>query len=226
MRLLSDATSQAARAALGRAFRDARRMPGNLLAYDRLDELIAAAHRIVMDVERLPEAPDSFTGLDGHPIDATAAGLLVGRRLELPGHQMSQLGLGLFLQDIGLLALPPAIVHKAEPLAEDERELLRRHPLRGLEFLRNEEIGAEARSVVRSHHERWDGAGYPAGLSGEQIPLFARIATLAEAFTGTPSRPAVVETLRAGAGSAFDPELVEVFAEVAMAESPRVPVPA
>jgi HD-GYP domain-containing protein (c-di-GMP phosphodiesterase class II) len=194
-------------------------MPGNLLAYERLDELIAAARRMVVDVERLPGPPTSVTGLDGHPVDATATGLLVGRSLELSGDQISQLGLGLFLQDIGLLALPPAIVHKAGPLAEDELELMRRHPLRGLEFLRSEEIGPEARAVVRSHHERWDGAGYPAGLSGEQIPLFARIAALAEAVTGTPSQPAAVDALRAGAGSAFDPELVEVFAAMAMAGS-------
>jgi HD-GYP domain-containing protein (c-di-GMP phosphodiesterase class II) len=219
MGLLSDATSQAARAALGRAFRDARRMPGNLLAYERLDELIAAARQIVAEIERRPVAPRSFTGLDGHPIDAAAAGLLVGRRLELSTDQMTQLGMGLFLQDIGLLALPPAIVHKAGPLADDERELMRRHPVRGLEFLRSEEIESPARSVVRHHHERWDGAGYPNGLAGEQIPLFARIAAVAETFTAGRSQPAALGSLRDEASHALDPELVDALCDVVTART-------
>jgi HD-GYP domain-containing protein (c-di-GMP phosphodiesterase class II) len=195
-------------------------MPGNLLPHERLDDLTAAARRIVAEVKGLPEAPYDLTGTGDRPIDAAVIGLLVGRRLELPDETLLQLGLGLFLQDIGKLALPPSIVAKADPLDHDEQELMRRHPELGLDLLRDEDIGRDARAVIRFHHERWDGGGYPLGLVGEEIPLLARIARLADAFVAERSQPEGVAALRAGAGTAFDPELVEVLAEVAMARTP------
>ena len=220
MRPLSNLTRRTAMAALERASADARSMPGNLLPHERLDDLTAAARRIVAEVKGLPEAPYDLTGTGDRPIDAAVIGLLVGRRLELPDESLLQLGLGLFLQDIGKLALPPAIVAKADPLDHDEQELMRRHPELGLDLLRDEDIGRDARAVIRFHHERWDGGGYPLGLVGEEIPLLARIARLADAFVAERSQPEGVAALRAGAGTAFDPELVEVLAEVAMARTP------
>jgi HD-GYP domain-containing protein (c-di-GMP phosphodiesterase class II) len=205
--------------AIERATADARSMPGNLISHERLDDLTGAARAIIGEVDRLPEAPYDLTGAD-HPIDVTIVGLAVGRRLELPGDSLHELGLGLFLQDIGMLALPPAIVDKPGPLDDAELELMRRHPQRGLDLLREEDVGSGARAVIRHHHERWDGAGYPYGLAGQEIPLFARIAALAQAFSATPSQPAGIEALRAGSGQAFDPELVDVLEDVAMARSP------
>jgi putative two-component system response regulator len=220
MRPLSNLTRRAATAALERASADARSMPGNLLAHERLDELTASAHRIVAEVERLPEAPYHLAGQGDHAVDATVVGLLAGRRLALPDDALRQLGLGLFFMDVGKLALPPAIVEKPGPLDDAERELMRRHPQYGLDLLRDEDLGPDARAVIRFHHERWDGAGYPAGLAGEEIPRFARIAALAEAFAATSSQPAGVDALHAGAGRVFDPKLVEVFEDVALARSP------
>jgi hypothetical protein len=220
MRPLSNLARRTAMAALERASADGRSMPGNLLPHERLDDLTTAARRIVVEVERLPEAPYDLAGPVDHPIDATVVGLLVGRRLDLPGEALLQLGLGLFLQDIGKLALPPAIVDKPGPLDDAELELMRRHPQRGLDLLRDEDLVPDARAVIRFHHERWDGAGYPAGLAGAETPLFARIAGLAEAFVSTSSQPAGMDALRAGAGQEFDPALVEVFVDVAMARSP------
>jgi hypothetical protein len=220
MRPLSNLARRTAMAALERATVDARSMPGNLLPHERLDDLTAAARRIVAEVERLPEAPYDLTGTGDGPIDAAVAGLLVGRRLELPDEALLQLGLGLFLMDIGKLALPPAIVHKDGALDHDEQELMRRHPELGLDLLREEDIGGGARAVIRFHHERWDGGGYPAGLAGAATPLLARLAALADAFAATSSQAAGVAALRAGAGRAFDPELVEVFEDVAMARTP------
>ena len=146
-------------------------------------------------------------------------GLLAGRSLALADDALLELGLGLFLMDVGKLALPPAIVEKHGPLDEAECELMRRHPRYGLDLLRDEDLGPEARTVVRFHHERWDGAGYPAGLAGEEIPRFARIAALADAFAAEASQAAGLAVLHAGAGRAFDPELVEAFEEVATARS-------
>jgi HD domain len=220
MRPLSNLARRTAMAAIERSTVDARSMPGNLLPHECLDDLTAAAGRIVDEVERLPEAPYDLTGTGDRPIDATVAGLLVGRRLELSAGELRQLGLGLFLRDVGKLGLPPSIADKPAPLDHDELELMRRHPELGLELLRDEDIGAGARTVIRFHHERWDGGGYPLGLAGAEIPLLARIAAAACAFVATGSQQEGVTELRAGAGSAFDPELVVAFEDVAMARSP------
>ena len=220
MRPLSNLTRRTAMAALERASADARSMPGNLLPHERLDDLTAAAVRIVAEVKGLPEAPYDLTGTGDRPIDTAVIGVLVGRRLELADETLLQLGLGLFLQDIGKLALPPAIVNKRGQLDHDELELMRRHPELGLELLRDEDIGPGARTVIRFHHERWDGGGYPLGLAGPEIPLLARIAALADALVATSSQPGGVAALQAGAGRPFDPALVAVFEDVAMARSP------
>ena len=207
-------------AALERAALDARSMPGNLLPHECLDDLTAAARRIVAEVERLPEAHYDLTGTGDRPIDATVAGLMLGRRLELPDEAMLQLGLGIFLEDVGKLALPHSIVDKPGALEHDELELMQRHPGLGLDLLRDEDIGPGARTVIRFHHERWDGRGYPLGLAGAEIPLLARIASIADAFVAAPSQQDCVVALTAGAGRALDPDLVELLADVAMARPP------
>ncbi len=222
-----------------------------LLSYELLDELTTVAKRIVTEVEAMAEAPYCFADASGpaaynveHSIDATVVGLLVGRHLfrtrgrldiqgerryDVPSNLLVQLGIGLFLQDIGKLALPPSVVHKPGPLDADEWELMQRHPELGLDFLRDEGIGLLAKSVVRSHHERWDGGGYPSGLEGDEISQFAQLAALADVFDAVTSEryhaPASpqhkgVAAIREGAGSSFDPELVEVFCEVVLPHPP------
>jgi HD-GYP domain-containing protein (c-di-GMP phosphodiesterase class II) len=204
-------------------------MPGTLLPREILTELTEVAGRIVDEVtsngtEVLPKSGSGpWAYIVEHSIDATVIGLQIGRKL-LPGESLEELGIGLFLQDIGKLALPEAIVQKPGPLAPDEWALVMKHPLLGLEFLRDDSIPAGARSVVRSHHEHWDGSGYPDALVGEEASAFARIAAVADAFDAMTSeryhapaiQPAVAaEIVAAGAGSDFDPEVVAAFAEVA-----------
>jgi HD-GYP domain-containing protein (c-di-GMP phosphodiesterase class II) len=219
-------TRDHARALLARAFDEAATMPGTLLRPDLLAELGETAGEILADVLRQDDRAFGFGGGSRpedynveHSIDSTVVGLLVGRKL-ISQDALEDLATGLFLQDIGKLALPPGLVHKEGPLAPDERELMMQHPLLGLEFLRDDAIPAGAKAVVRSHHERWDGSGYPSGLVGEEISLFARIAAVADAFDAVTSEryhaPAVpgrrgVEIIRDGAGSAFDPLVVEAF---------------
>jgi len=226
---LSEGTRRQARAAVSRAFRDATRMPGTLLPHDCLDELTAAARTIVDEIGAVGDRAFAFPDLAGpedynleHSIDATVVGLLVGRRL-IDSDELVELGTGLFIQDIGKLALPPHLVHKPGPLAPAERELMMQHPLLGLEFLRDDDLGFGPRSVVRSHHERWDGSGYPNGISREQISPLARIAAAADVFDAVTSerwyataepQAVGVETIRAGAGTAFDPEVADAFCDV------------
>jgi HD-GYP domain-containing protein (c-di-GMP phosphodiesterase class II) len=227
---LSGGTRDHARAALARAFEEAAVMPGTLLPHEILEELTGVAHEIVREVTSAPDSAFGY-GFDfgdragpaaynlDHSINATLIGLLIGRRL-IPGDDLGDLGLGLFLQDIGKLALPPRLVHKEGPLAPDEWELMMRHPVLGLELLRDDTIPTRTKSVVRSHHERWDGSGYPSGLVGQEISEFARIAAVADVYDAlTRERyhaPAVsrhegLATILAGSGTAFDPTVVETF---------------
>ena len=203
-------------------------MPGTLLPFETLEELAEMAGRIHDEVMCLDDADLAFGNgmppwayIVEHSIDATVAGLVVGRRL-LDREALRDLATGLFLQDIGKLALPESIVQKPGPLAPDEWALMMKHTLLGLEFLRDDSVSAAAKSIVRSHHERWDGSGYPSALIGEEISLFARIAAVADVFEAVTSEryhaPAVppaegVEIVRAGAGTAFDPRVVEAFLE-------------
>jgi HD-GYP domain-containing protein (c-di-GMP phosphodiesterase class II) len=227
---LSLRTRDDARAALARAFEEAAVMPGTLLPHEILMELADVAGRIVDEV-RACEHADPLAG-DGagpalylveHSIDATVLGLSIGRTL-VPEDSLRELGTGLFLQDIGKLALPPSLVHHPGALAPDEWELMMQHPMLGLEFLRDDTISAQAKSVVRSHHERWDGSGYPSGLIGEEIPLFARIAAVADVFGAVTSerfhahalaRQEGIDLIRTGSGRAFDPAVVAAFLDLA-----------
>jgi HD-GYP domain-containing protein (c-di-GMP phosphodiesterase class II) len=225
---LSAQTRDHARAALARAFEEAATMPGTLLPPELLTELTEVAGRILEEVLRQEDRAFSFGNGSRpeeynlqHSIDATVLGLLVGRKL-VSQDALEDLATGLFLQDIGKLALPSRLVHKEGPLAPDEWELMMQHPLLGLQFLRDDAIPAGAKAVVRSHHERWDGTGYPSGLVRDEISLYARIAAVADVFDAVTSEryhaPAVpkregVEIIRTGAGSSFDPVVVEAFVE-------------
>jgi HD-GYP domain-containing protein (c-di-GMP phosphodiesterase class II) len=224
---LTAKTRHDARAALARAFEEAAVMPGTLLPHEIIEELTEVAGRIVEEVTAEPaELPskDERLGPWGyiveHSMDATVVGLQIGRRL-LPPESMDDLGFGLFLQDIGMLALPEAVVQKPGALEPGEWELLTQHPLLGLQFLRDDTIGNGAKAIVRSHHERWDGSGYPNGLVSEEASLFARIAAVADAFDAMTSDryharaippDVAAEVIRAGSGTDFDPAVVEAFA--------------
>jgi len=227
---LSLRTRDDARAALARAFEEAAVMPGTLLPHEILTELTDVAGRIVGEV-LAEEQGDALAGgsagpalyIVEHSIDATVLGLSIGRRL-VPEDSLRELGSGLFLQDIGKLALPPSLIHKPGPLAPDEWELMMQHPRLGLEFVRDDTISGQAKSIVRSHHERWDGSGYPSGLIGEEIQLFSRIAAVADVFGAVTSerfhahalaRHEGIELIRAGSGSAFDPAVVDALLELA-----------
>jgi putative nucleotidyltransferase with HDIG domain len=142
----------------------------------------------------------------------------VGEALELDEVTMREIEFGALLHDVGKMAIPNEILNKPAKLTDAEMELVRAHTVEGAEMLNK--IGgvlAEVGEVVRSHHEHWDGGGYPRGLAGEEIPIAARVISCCDAFSAmTTDRPyraamsldeAIVE-LRANAGTQFDPEVV------------------
>jgi HD-GYP domain-containing protein (c-di-GMP phosphodiesterase class II) len=167
------------------------------------------------------EAKDEYTG--GHIQRVHALGLLLAQVVIPQEAGEPQLSYGFLLHDIGKLAVPDAVLNKPGPLDEHEWQLLRQHPEQGARILAAVPFLDRALDVVRHHHERWDGGGYPDGLSGEDIPLWARIFAVVDTVDAvTSDRPyragrplgAAIHELRKEAGTQFDPECVEAFLRV------------
>jgi putative two-component system response regulator len=138
--------------------------------------------------------------------------------------ELRDIKLGALLHDIGKVGIPDAILYKSESLTVEEWEIMRSHPLLGAEVLRGCPHFAGAIPIVRSHHERWDGDGYPDALAKHKIPLGARIFAIADALDAMGSdRPyrdavpydAIREEIVRMSGLQFDPALVRVFLTVA-----------
>jgi len=164
------------------------------------------------------EASDEYTS--SHARTITDLALQVGDSLGLDVDALKRLELGALFHDIGKIGMPGHILSKPGPLDDDELEVIRLHPELGERILRPIAQLAAVRPIVRHCHERWDGAGYPDGKAGEEIPVESRIILVCDAFHAmTSDRPyrgrlPVAEAcarLRAGAGSQFDPAVVEAF---------------
>ncbi len=164
------------------------------------------------------EARDAYTGK--HAERVSAYGLAIARAGGLTLADDPQVEFGFLLHDIGKVAVPDAILFKPEPLNAAERELMERHTVIGFDILRDVTFLGEAKAVVRSHHERWDGKGYPDRLAGEDIPLAARVFAIADTLdaltTDRPYRPGRSfaesrEIFTGASGTQFDPDIVTVF---------------
>jgi putative two-component system response regulator len=144
----------------------------------------------------------------------------LGALLELSAFELKNLSWGAYLHDLGKIGIPEPILLKAGALSAEERALMQKHPAMGHDLIRNIEFLVHATDVVLSHHERYDGAGYPQRLAGEQIPLHARIFSLMDTLDAmTSDRPyrvamplsAVAEEVERQAGSQFDPDIAQAF---------------
>jgi response regulator RpfG family c-di-GMP phosphodiesterase len=171
------------------------------------------------------EARDHET--HGHSERVVSFSLRLGRELGLDGERLRALEFGSLLHDIGKIGVPDSILRKPAALTSAEWETMRLHPLHGQKILRGIEFLEGAARVVAEHHEKWDGSGYPLGLSGEQIDLGARIFAVADAFDAMTSdrvyrrgRPYEVaaEELERFSGTQFDPRVVEAFRRVPRGE--------
>ena len=157
---------------------------------------------------------------EGHSKRVTAFTIAIARALGLPKEQISVIARGAFLHDIGKMAIPDAILRKPGKLTPDEVAIMREHCYRGYQMLKKIPFLTEASDIVYSHQERFDGTGYPRGLRGDEIPLGARIFSIADTLDAiTSDRPyRAAQTLEAAraeikrcSASQFDPEIVEVF---------------
>jgi hypothetical protein len=191
--------------------------------YDRLKQsMIGTAEALAAALE----AKDSYTA--DHARSIADLAVEVGRELELSGSALEDLRYGGIFHDVGKIAIPDAIINKPGPLTEEESEVIKRHPAIGAEILAPVPFLYGVRTIVRYAHEHWDGGGYPEGLSGERIPLGARIVLAVDAYHAmTSDRPyrramsheEACRELEEGAGEQFDPKVVEILLAVLSREA-------
>jgi HD-GYP domain-containing protein (c-di-GMP phosphodiesterase class II) len=189
---------------------------------DNALELSSAYRGTAMLLGDVIEADDEYTGT--HSRDVVDLVIAVADRLELASRDRRRAEFAALLHDIGKVKIPAEIINKAGPLDDDEWELMKTHTLIGEAMLG--QIGgllAEVGQVVRSCHERWDGAGYPDRVAGEAIPLEARIVCASDAWSAMTtdrsyrkarSQVEAAAELRASAGTHFDPRVVDALLDV------------
>jgi putative two-component system response regulator len=186
------------------------------------DELESTKY-VILALARAIEARDGYT--EQHTERVAARAVALGERLGLSSNALHVLQRGCMLHDVGKIGISESILGKPSSLTGDEFALMREHPVKGVAICRplRSRLIAQALPIVRHHHERIDGAGYPDGLKGTDIPLGARIAAIADAYDAMVSdRPyrmgmspaRALDVLRAGAGTQWDAQLVAAFVEL------------
>lgn len=167
------------------------------------------------------EAKDPYTR--GHSDRVSEFSVLIGKKLGLPEEQLRILRIGGLFHDIGKIGIPDNILQKESKLTDDEYSEIKNHPSIGVHILGSAEIFKDIIPIVKHHHERYDGRGYPSGLKGEEIPYIARIAAVADTFDAMTSKRSyrdaldlqvVKDEIKRCEGTQFDPEIAEVFLEI------------
>lgn len=167
------------------------------------------------------EAKDNYT--KGHSDRVSAYSVLIGKSLGLPQSDIETLRIGGLFHDVGKIGISDSILLKNGKLTNQEYDEIKRHPIIGKNILSNAEIFGDIIPIVLYHHERYDGKGYPYGLSDKDIPFLARIVAVADAFDAMTSKRSyrdeldlnyVKEELRAKTGTQFDPIVTATFLNI------------
>ncbi len=160
---------------------------------------------------------------EGHSLRVAELAVQLGRAMGLDAAPISHLKRGAFLHDIGKMGIPDSVLQKTSALTDEERALIRKHPQLAYDLLLPIAYLYPAIDIPYSHHEKWDGSGYPQGLKGGKIPMAARIFAVVDTWdammTVRPYRPAwskheVLEYIQEESGTSFDPKVVEAFLKI------------
>lgn len=175
------------------------------------------------------EVKDVYT--KGHSDRVAEYALLIGEKLNLSEADMKTLKIGALFHDIGKIGIPDAILLKDSKLTDDEYSEIKNHPTIGAHILSNATIFADIIPIVKHHHERFDGRGYPGRLAGNDIPFFARIVAIADTFDAMTSRRSYRNALDfeytkneiySCKGTQFDPEIADVFLDILNTEQYKI----
>ena len=178
------------------------------------------------------ETKDFYTR--GHSERVSRGSGMIAREIGMRPDRADAIRYAGMLHDVGKLGVPTKVLQKDGPLTEEEYAAIQLHPMRGLEIVREIGFLDEALTGIMHHHERIDGKGYPMGLAADEIPEFARVIAVADAFDSMTSTrsyrkargvPEAVRELRKGSGSQFDPALVDAFISALEREGWRLPEP-
>jgi len=159
----------------------------------------------------------------GHSERVSKYAVLIGNKMNLSDEEIRILRVGGLFHDIGKIGTPDSILLKESKLSDEEYDKIKRHPLIGAEILSNSQGFKDILPIVKYHHERFDGSGYPENLKGEEIPLLARITAVADSFDAMNSRRTyrdrldldkIVSEIEDGKGTQFDPDVVDVFLDI------------
>lgn len=175
------------------------------------------------------EAKDVYTR--GHSDRVAAFAVLLGEHLGLSEHELETLRVGGIFHDVGKIGVPDSILQKNTFLTPDEYSEIKNHPSIGAHILSNASIFSEVIPIVKHHHERYDGNGYPGKLKGEDIPYLARLTAVVDSFDAMTSRRAyrdslgldiAIEEIKKNLGTQFDPDLGKAFLEILENEPEKI----
>ena len=186
--------------------------------YNRLEQ---AYMESIQTLRYTVEAKDTYTR--GHSDRVSELSVLIGKKLGLNEDDIKRLRVGGLFHDVGKIGVPDNILQKNEKLTDDEYSEIKNHPTIGTHILSTATIFQDILPIVKHHHERYDGKGYPGNLKGEEIPYLARIAAVADAFDAMTSRrvyrdslplDVVISEFEKNKGTQFDPKLADVFLDI------------
>ena len=188
---------------------------------DTYQKLEQAYMESIQTVRYTVEARDTYTR--GHSDRVSEYSVLIGQKLNLSEEDIRRLRIGGLFHDVGKIGVPDSILLKEGKLSDDEYSQIKNHPSIGAHILSTASIFQDIIPIVKYHHERFDGTGYPERLKGNDIPYLARITAVADAFDAMTSRrvyrdslsiPKVIEEIEDCKGTQFDPEIADAFIDI------------
>jgi HD-GYP domain-containing protein (c-di-GMP phosphodiesterase class II) len=195
------------------------------IAFKNIKEMSQETSLILKDMADTVDLRDMYTGGHSNRVSDLVQQLLI--RLKVAGPEATLIEMSARLHDIGKIGIPDAILMKPGTLSVEEMAMMQTHPQKGAELISKYKDFARGASIILHHHERWDGAGYPSGLKGYEIPFGSRLIAVADSFDAmTSDRPyrkalsvhQAIQTLLEGRGTQWEPTIVNALVDMVVSE--------